>query len=163
MIVKLNRVGILNVNGVFINSGANMLNEEQTQKFLAFHNNDSLKEARDSGELEYEVQEELGEVAGAVKTPGKAGDPKSVAPVKEVPDKHLSKMKTKEAVELVKLTIDPVLLEKWKKEEKRKPVEKAIDEQLKALAAPAVHRSDVGDQPDADKDLKGDESDHDEE
>ncbi len=55
---------------------------------------------------------------------------------------HLLTLKVKEAVDLVGQTIDGDLLTMWTAKETRKPVQKALDEQLKKLAEPAKLRSE---------------------
>lgn len=55
-------------------------------------------------------------------------------------EKGISELSQAEAVDLAVSTVDVELLSNWKKTEKRKPVLKAIDEQLKKLAEPAVLR-----------------------
>lgn len=56
-------------------------------------------------------------------------------------EKGISELSQGEAVDLVNSTVDAELLASWKESDKRKPVLKAIDEQLKKLAAPVELRN----------------------
>lgn len=55
-------------------------------------------------------------------------------------EKGISELSQGDALDLVKSTVHVDLLEDWKKSDKRKPVLKAIDEQLAKLAAPTELR-----------------------
>lgn len=69
-------------------------------------------------------------------------DPKDLEQKDKPADGHLLTLKTKEAADLVSQTIDMSLLSKWKAKETRKPVQKAIDDQIASLGEAAKLRGD---------------------
>jgi hypothetical protein len=59
---------------------------------------------------------------------------------KTKPEVYLQSVSNRDAIDLVKKTIDAELLKTWAQKETRKPVVKALEEQIKALNAPPVYR-----------------------
>ena len=54
------------------------------------------------------------------------------------PKKALSDLKPKDAIEVVESTVDMKMLEMWKSSEKRKPVMRAIQNQIKRIKGEAI-------------------------
>lgn len=131
MLVKYKKVNILNVGDIRIIPGNNEIDQAQFEAAVKLY--PKLRRLLESGDLETfnkagKVRDGDDVVAAAAGEPGAA---KVEAPL-ELAD--ISKLNEKNAVKLVKDTVDSAVLTAWYETEKRAGVIKAIEAQFDAIA-----------------------------